>query len=309
MVHSPVTGGATKLIKNIDSKTIISLYKNEYNFDASRFFFDTPRIEWRQCVETGYEFYFPYSIQGDPEFYNDLYYHQSDEKSTEWAYSEFRFEFEWTKRRASLIGGRLLDIGAGSGVFLDRLKDTPLEKVGIETNSKAVAEAQRRGLTVYEETIEDHMTRHGSETYNIITAFQVLEHIYNVKDFISNCLELLAPGGTLIIAVPNNDGFIGKQELLTLNLPPHHMGRWSSDSLYEISLAFNMPLVALEKEPLQKINIGWYLSWAERNYLPKNKIAKLLYYNFGGRRSFERFVKENRNSISGHTIVAAYRKP
>lgn len=309
MIHSPVTGGPTVLVKKLESKVIISLYESQYNCDVSRFFTDLPFIEKRRRVETGYQFFYPYSIQGDPNFYGDLYYSRATEKSADWAYSEHRFEFDWVKERCQNLGGRLLDIGAGSGAFLDFVGDLFPEKVGIETSSKAVEQAKRRGLTVYERNLKEHKGKRGCGAYDVVTAFQVLEHIHSVGDFLRDCLDLLAPGGILVLAVPNNSGFVGKHDHLALNLPPHHMGLWEANSLYDLSLSFNMPLVALEEEPLQERNTAWYISWAERRYLPQSRIARSLYYRLGGRRFFEAFVEDNRQSISGHTILAAYRKP
>lgn len=51
-----------------------------------------------------------------------------------------------------------------------------------------------------------------------------MEHISDVASFIKACILLTKPGGYIILSVPNNDAFVGAQEL-PLNMPPHHVGR------------------------------------------------------------------------------------
>ena len=84
---------------------------------------------------------------------------------------------------------------------------------------------RERGITVVEELLSDH-----SKTYDVVTAFQVLEHIADPLPFLKNCIDALNPGGLLVIAVPNNDAFIRFADL-PLNEPPHHVGLWSPRSL------------------------------------------------------------------------------
>ena len=52
-------------------------------------------------------------------------------------------------------GGRLLDVGCGNGLFLEKMRNLGWEVVGVETDEKAVEVARKRfGLDIYHGTLE-----------------------------------------------------------------------------------------------------------------------------------------------------------
>jgi hypothetical protein len=66
-----------------------------------------------------------------------------------------------------------------------------------------------------------------------------------------------------------------------------------------------MRLEAIEEEPLRELD--WYQQVIEHRYLPK-RWQRSVYYRLGGAKILRRFIEENRDSISGHTVIAKYRK-
>lgn len=293
---SPLTGGKAVLIKEIPIDHVIDLYQSSLNFDV-RPFLDSEKLGLYRCEETGYEFFVPNSVIGTPAFYEEIY------KDATWAYSDAKWEYQVAGQFVT-PGDRILDVGSGAGQFLASIQAE--ERVGLETNKKG-REATQSGIIVLDEVVENHATSRAGY-YDVVTAIQVLEHIYDVRAFLESCRELLKPGGTLVLSVPNNESFVGAQEL-PLNMPPHHMGRWNRQSLSSIAGLLNIEILAVEFEPLQEANIGWYKSWMEQKYLPQSKIAKSLYYRFGISSGIRNWLVENRKTLMGHTILAAYRKP
>ncbi len=74
-----------------------------------------------------------------------------------------------------------------------------------------------------------------------------------MHDFIKNSLLALKPNGKLIIGVPNNNPYLFVNDKYhTLNLPPHHAGLWNKKSLKSLEQLFNIKLVSLQYEPLEK---------------------------------------------------------
>jgi SAM-dependent methyltransferase len=155
-----------------------------------------------------------------------------------------------------------------------------------------------------EALIGDH-AKDRPAAYDVITAFQVLEHIANPLPFLGDCITALKPGGLLIIAVPNNDAFIRFADL-PLNQPPHHVGLWSPKSLAALEQLLPIRLDAITEEPLRELD--WYIAVMEDRYLPVGKLQRSLYHRLGGHKIVRRFVEENRETISGHTVIAKYRK-
>lgn len=112
----------------------------------------------------------------------------------------------WKRRLSKLQStkkpGSLLDVGTGIGQFLAQARNSYSEVYGTEVSSTAVEIAkQKYGLDLFRGTIDD-LPAHG-RTFDNITLFHVLEHVPDPKLMLKTCHSLLAPGGTLVIAVPN----------------------------------------------------------------------------------------------------------
>lgn len=102
--------------------------------------------------------------------------------------------------------GRVLDVGSGLGYFLKIARDDGWQVDGIEPRSAAVKFCYRNfGIEVHEGFLEDFVKKTG--VYHAITLWDVLEHVFDPIRFLERCLELLIPGGILVIAIPNASGW------------------------------------------------------------------------------------------------------
>lgn len=303
-IRSPVTGGSTSLVDRFCAHSLIALYRDMLSVDVAPVFAGLDHIDLRRCDATGYEFFHPLTVAGGPEFYHALY---SQEAHKRWAYKENRWEFDAV---CALDGPfeAVLDVGAGDGRLLARLAGKADRAIGLETNPYGLANAREKGLTLHSEDVEGHAARN-PQSYDLVTAMQVLEHVGAVREFVAACVAALKPGGRLVIAVPDNDGFVGLQRDLPLNLPPHHVGRWRRESLRALARHFDLELLAIDHEPLGEDILGWYRSVMEDRYLPQGRMVRGLYRRLGGAKVFQRFLSEQRHTIHGHTVMATYRRP
>ncbi len=300
---SPLTLGPSDPAGTISVARLVDAYRQEYGIDVTGYLPDSETIDRRRCRETGLLFFSPRGLAGPPKFYAELY--SGDEE--EWAYQNEKWEFV-TARRLIAGANRVLDIGCGGGAFLDALEGDVISRFGLETSPFGREQAQGRGLEVFDETIGDHVEGHRNQ-YDAVTAFQVLEHVDDPRGFISSCVEVLKPGGTLVLSVPNQDAFLRHCDLQVLNLPPHHVTLWPRSSLVSVAELFALELVWLEAEALQNDITGWFQSVLEERYLAQSRALRWLYYRLGGSAVVRRAIEENRENIDGHTILAAYRKP
>jgi SAM-dependent methyltransferase len=122
--------------------------------------------------------------------------------------------YQWVKeislnRKVKLISkvnqgqGRILDIGCGTGDFLQACEKSGWSIAGIEPNEKARQLASSKTkFKDYQGTIEQ-LIGSKPESFDVITMWHVLEHVPNLADFIAKIKTLLKPGGVLIVAVPN----------------------------------------------------------------------------------------------------------
>jgi 2-polyprenyl-3-methyl-5-hydroxy-6-metoxy-1,4-benzoquinol methylase len=118
-------------------------------------------------------------------------------------------EIRWRTHRELISkyksGGSILDIGCSSGAFLGTLPKT-WKLFGIEME-RATAEKARAatGADVFVGDVMD--APFAPETFDAITCFDLLEHVYHPRAFLSRVLEWLKPGGMVFINLPNIDSW------------------------------------------------------------------------------------------------------
>jgi 2-polyprenyl-3-methyl-5-hydroxy-6-metoxy-1,4-benzoquinol methylase len=296
-ILSPVTGKhATKKEIEIPVSVIKERY-NAININVDRFFKNLQSVEIRKCEATGYRFYFPFGIFGDDLFYQEL------QSGCETYYIE-RWEHVMTLNLLQETD-KVLEVGSGSGYFLQLLKQKNISAVGLELNQKAVKEANEKGLTLKNQLLEEFASGQEKQ-FEAVCSFQVLEHISDIKSYFDYTIKTLKKGGKIIIGVPNNNPYIFKHDVLhTLNLPPHHAGLWDKNSFKKLEQFFPIKLKHIYLEPLIDYK-EWYQTQV-KYYKNKNKL-------FGSilgavpRPLYKAVLKLLKNKIEGRNILAVFEK-
>src|SRR3989344_3566741 len=97
---------------------------------------------------------------------------------------------------------RLLDVGCSSGGFLAAVRPYVKEAAGNEPNRADAAFVQKKlGIRVVTDPIES--APFPAHSFDIVTAWQTLEHISDPLPFLRAIRRVLKPRGTLIVEVPN----------------------------------------------------------------------------------------------------------
>ena len=99
--------------------------------------------------------------------------------------------------------GRLLDIGCGTGRFLDVAIEAGWRAEGVEIETRCVEDARARGLTIYDRLFK--ASDFDTTKVNVISCWDVLEHVANPRGLVREMTAALNPGGVLLISVPNVD--------------------------------------------------------------------------------------------------------
>jgi 2-polyprenyl-3-methyl-5-hydroxy-6-metoxy-1,4-benzoquinol methylase len=97
--------------------------------------------------------------------------------------------------------GRILDIGAGIGAFLNEMKGKGWDIEGIEPDYGARQQAKNLFAIDLKPTPELQHIPHNS--FDAITLWHVLEHVESLQDYVALLKQLLKKNGKIFIAVPN----------------------------------------------------------------------------------------------------------
>jgi SAM-dependent methyltransferase len=105
------------------------------------------------------------------------------------------------ERASGLRFGSLLDVGSGTGEVLLAAGERGWRAQGVEPERTAAALAQRRGLSVTVAGLEGSGLPERS--YDVVSAFHVLEHIPDSRGFLHTLARWARPGGYVAVEVPN----------------------------------------------------------------------------------------------------------
>jgi 2-polyprenyl-3-methyl-5-hydroxy-6-metoxy-1,4-benzoquinol methylase len=108
--------------------------------------------------------------------------------------------YEFVKEK--ITNKTVLDFGCGVGGFLDLAKKTASSVSGVELEKALQSSFKQRDLNVFENLAK---AQEENKTYDVITAFHVIEHLQNPKDILKELSQLLVEGGEMIVEVPNSD--------------------------------------------------------------------------------------------------------
>jgi 2-polyprenyl-3-methyl-5-hydroxy-6-metoxy-1,4-benzoquinol methylase/O-antigen/teichoic acid export membrane protein len=126
--------------------------------------------------------------------------------------------YEYLRNKSNL---RILDVGCGYGYLTYAMRQQGFEAFGLDVSEAALNIAQDQfGNFFYHADIQTFAEKQ-TQRYDLIVALELIEHITDPLTFINTLLQLLAPGGVLLLTTPNRD-FYGKDAIWHTDLPPVH---------------------------------------------------------------------------------------
>ena len=159
------------------------------------------------------------------------------------------------KRKLKLINSfqcedkKLLDVGCGTGDFLQIALQNNWTVSGIEPNEDArQISNSKTNNSVFN---IDQLLEFPKQSFDVITLWHVLEHLPNLDEQVSILKSLLKENGTLIIAVPNYKSYDAnyyKSHWAAFDVP-RHLWHFSQESISKLFLKENMKVV--ETHPMK----------------------------------------------------------
>ncbi|HQW86481.1 MAG TPA: class I SAM-dependent methyltransferase [Flavobacteriales bacterium] len=97
--------------------------------------------------------------------------------------------------------GRMLDVGCGAGIFLERARLKGWEVHGTEFGQRALASCRSRGIAIIEGPLDP--ANYPAASFDVVCSFEVMEHLTDPGAEMRRMKTLLRPGGALYITTPN----------------------------------------------------------------------------------------------------------
>ena len=123
--------------------------------------------------------------------------------------ANFESLYRWMEAFAPLAGRRLLDVGAGSGKLVRFLRGRGVDAHGIEP-SRALFDRFLAGDPAFTCATLEELRASTSRTFDIITAFDVIEHVPDPGGFVRAVATFLTPGGTFFVSTPDVDSLAAR---------------------------------------------------------------------------------------------------
>ncbi|MEO0084859.1 MAG: class I SAM-dependent methyltransferase [candidate division WOR-3 bacterium] len=213
-----------------------------------------------KCVSCGQIFTgLRLTAEARKKFYNDRNYFEK-------MYGEFKLHPSkiWhrivARKRLRLIGhfktkGKLLDIGCGYGVFLQVAKQKGWEVFGVELSQSAVKYCQTvYNLNIFNGEIED--SNFPDQFFDVITGWDILEHIPDPPPFLKAIRRLIKKDGILALSLPNIESLVAKfsgSKWWTL-LPEEHLWHFSPETLTRLLHEQKYEIFLMAKRPFSGPN-------------------------------------------------------
>ena len=166
-----------------------------------------------RCLACGLIFRHPKpSLDEARQFYQEQYFSSSREVTHGYEnYASLAAPIRKLSRRKLHImrqyvePGRLLDVGAAYGLFVDEARKAGWSAEGVEISSHACRVGRRlTGRPFHEGVFEQIPLEAGA--YDAVTLWDVLEHAAHIRPFVDRVAEALRPGGCAFVTLPNVKG-------------------------------------------------------------------------------------------------------
>ena len=189
------------------------------------------------CEECGFKHILPVPEEAELQRLYSLQYHVNEkptmfqriEEDLPWWYMVYKERYEFIEGYMPWYRRRLLDIGSGTGYFLKMGMERGWFTMGIEPSKQAVDYSNKIGCNVVEGFFQDNIF----SSYDVIHMHEVLEHIRDPLETLTQAYRALERDGLIYVVVPNdyNNLQVGlKRESYWVSIP-WHINYFNKESL------------------------------------------------------------------------------
>jgi SAM-dependent methyltransferase len=164
--------------------------------------------------------------------------------------------------------GNILDVGTGTGFFLNEMKKNGWQVSGIEKSDDAREFAKKEfSLEIGEPEL---LFQFRSESFDAITLWHVLEHIHQLNENMEAFVRLLKPGGKLIIALPNHTSYdaLHYEKYWAAWDVPRHLWHFAPPQMQVFGKRHGLKMISLHTMPFDSFYVSLLSEKYKKSKLP-----------------------------------------
>jgi len=170
------------------------------------------------------------------------------------------------KIMASLVPAnkKILDLGCGTGDFIKILKTKSSKVEGADISKKVANIGKKNGLIIKVANLTKKFP-YNNNTFDVITAGELIEHIYDTDFFLEEIKRILKKNGTFILSTPNL-ATLGRRLMLLFGINPlietslenaaGHIRYFTKKSLEDLLAKHNFKIIYFCSDTINFSNTG-----------------------------------------------------
>ncbi len=187
--------------------------------------------------------------------------------------------YEYLKKKVLKKKINLLDVGCSTGFFIEYANSKGWKCEGLELNPSAAIFGEKRKLKIFQKTLEEHKPK---KKYDIVTMFDVLEHLPNPGQEINVVKKILNNKGLLYVYVPNWQSatriLMGEKNSHFI-WPTHHLTYFTPNTLINFFSRRGFNILDWETQGLDLYDYKWFLdNKNKKNNFTTKQIDILQFY-------------------------------
>lgn len=141
---------------------------------------------------------------------------------------------------------KILDLGCGSCEFITELRKRGCEVWGVDFDKNLIDIAKKKFNleNVYGMSFDDFFQKSDLPQFDIVTFFEIIEHLNNPLEFIENVKKILKPTGRIFLSTPSRERLL--VNLARWDFPPHHLTRWNREAVSNLFQKVNFRISCVD---------------------------------------------------------------
>ena len=206
-------------------------------------------------------------------------------------YNELLDQFEPFRRT-----GKILDIGAGYGFFLEVAKQRGWEVYGTELTEETVKACSEKGMNMFKGELPN--IEFEDEMFDVIVMIEVIEHVNNPKTYVEHARRMLRKGGMLYLTTPNFNSLLRYRLKENYNVIeyPNHLCYFTNRTLKKLFAEHRFTTKSISTTGISLTRLRTSKGVSDQDFISETSDDEMVRYKIEKSR-FLRFSKKIANFI------------